>query len=188
MQTKPLLQTAASPAPQVHGLHHFAYKCRDPEETRVFYEDVLGLPLVHVFEEHDVKTTTGDTVSFAHFFFQMRDGSYIAFFDLGDGRKTAADPATPLFVNHLALRVDSNDELLTFKDRLEAAGHEVVGPMEHGDFARSIYFWDPNGIRMEFSFTIQSPEHAKASALDAHAQLKRWTLETSPAVRKARGA
>ncbi len=58
----------------IKGLHHFAYRCRDAEETRRFYEDVMGFPLVHVIEEHDVATTTGDTVSFLHIFFRMSDG------------------------------------------------------------------------------------------------------------------
>jgi catechol 2,3-dioxygenase-like lactoylglutathione lyase family enzyme len=184
VQTRPVAPTEAQPKPAIHGLHHFAYKCRDPEETRAFYEDLLGMPLAHVIEEHDVQTTTGDTVSFAHFFFQMRDGSFIAFFDLGDGRKTAPDPQTPAFVNHLALKVDSEAELLTLKARLEAAGHSVIGPMEHGDFVRSIYFWDPNGIRMEFAYTCETPEQAKASAAVARARLDRWAKETSPAVRR----
>jgi glyoxylase I family protein len=184
IQARPQTPGAIGATPAIHGLHHFAYKCRDPEETRAFYEDLLGMPLVHVIEEHDVKTTTGDTVSFAHFFFQMKDGSYIAFFDLGDGRKTAPDPGTPAFVNHLALKVDSEEELLALKSRLEAAGHPVTGPMEHGDFVRSIYFWDPNGIRMEFAYTCETPAQAKAAAAAAHARLERWVRETSPARRR----
>jgi catechol 2,3-dioxygenase-like lactoylglutathione lyase family enzyme len=184
VQTRPTAQGTTPAVPVIQGIHHFAYKCRDPEETRAFYEDLLGMPLAHVIEEHDVKTTTGDTVSFAHFFFQMRDGSFIAFFDLGDGRKTAADPATPAFVNHLALKVDSEAELLMLKSRLEAAGHPVIGPLEHGDFVRSIYFWDPNGIRMEFAYTCETPEQAKASAAAARARLDRWVRETSPAARQ----
>ncbi len=188
VQTKPLARQGAAPTPPIQGLHHFAYKCRDPEETRAFYEDLLGLPLAHVIEEHDVKTTTGETVSFAHFFFQMRDGSFIAFFDLGDGRKTTPDPATPSFVNHIAFRVESNEELLALKAKLENAGHPVLGPMEHGDFVRSIYFWDPNGIRMEFAYTVETPEHAAESAAVARSRLERWARETSPAARRARGA
>ena len=186
VQTKPLPPIAAAPPRPIHGLHHYAYKCQDPEKTRAFYEDLLGLPLVHVIEEHDVTTTTGETVSFAHFFFQMRDGSYIAFFDLGDGRKTAADPATPSFVNHIAFRVDSNEELLALKQKLEAAGHPVMGPMDHGDFVRSIYFWDPNGIRMEFAYTIETPEHAAEMTATARTRFDHWVRKTSPAVAKTR--
>mgnify|MGYP000904816221 CR=1 FL=1 len=186
VQAKPQTRASGAAAPPVQGLHHYAYKCRDPEETRAFWEDLLGLPLVHVIEEHDVKTTTGETVSFAHFFFQMRDGSFVAFFDLGDGKKCAPDPATPAFVNHLALRVASEAELLEMKRRLEAAGHPVLGPIEHGEFVRSIYFWDPNGIRAEFAYTNETPEHAAHAAATARAKLDRWMRETSPAARRAR--
>ncbi len=167
--------------PPVAGLHHFAYKCRDAEETRRFYEDLMGFPLVHVIEEHDVPSTTGDTVSFLHIFFQMADGSYIAFFDLGDGRASAKDPATPQFVNHLALTVAGESELLAAKARLEAAGVALVGPLEHDAFVRSIYFWDPNGVRLELTYTIADEASRERHRASAHAQLRRWVEETSPA-------
>lgn len=175
----------ASPMPPIRGLHHFAYKCANAEETRRFYEDVMGFPLVHVIEEHDVPTTTGDVVSFLHIFFQMADGRYLAFFDLGDERICAKDPATPQFANHLALAVDGEDALLAAKDRLEAAGLEVVGPMDHDGFVRSIYFWDPNGVRLELTYTIAGEEAAAQSKSSAHAQLKRWVEQTSPAAQRA---
>ncbi|HUT48963.1 MAG TPA: VOC family protein [Alphaproteobacteria bacterium] len=180
---KPAAARAQS-IPAVRGFHHYAYKCKDPEATRAFYEDLLGLPLVHVVEEHDMKTTTGDVVSFAHFFFGLRDGSMIAFFDLGDGRASQPDPDTPAFVNHLALTVDGEDELLDLKLRLEGAGHDVVGPMGHDDFVRSIYFWDPNGIRMEFAYSLETEESKAKAVAEAHHRFERWHKETSPAVAK----
>ena len=160
--------------PPVRGLHHFAYKCANAEETRAFYEDVMGFPLVHVIEEHDVPTTTGDVVSFLHIFFRMADGRYVAFFDLGDERITAKDPDTPQFTNHLA------------KARLDAAGLEVVGPMDHDGFVRSIYFWDPNGVRLELTYTIADAAAQRASEESAHAQLRRWMDSRSPAVQARR--
>ena len=176
--------TAALPAmPPVRGIHHFAYKCRNGEETRRFYEDVLGLPLVHVIEEHNVKTTTGDVVSFAHFFFRMADGNYLAFFDLGDEKISGKDPSTPQFANHLALGVDGEDELLACKARLEAAGVDVIGPMDHDAFVRSIYFWDPNGVRLEFTYTIADRAFLDAHEKAAPAALRKWMTESSPAAR-----
>jgi catechol 2,3-dioxygenase-like lactoylglutathione lyase family enzyme len=172
--------------PPVMGLHHFAYKCADAEETRRFYEDVMGFPLVHVIEEHDVPTTTGDVVSFLHIFFEMADGRYIAFFDLGDGRITAKDPDTPQFANHLALAVDGEAALLAAKARLEAAGVDVVGPMDHDGFVRSIYFWDPNGVRLELTYTIADAAAQQASKESAHDQLRRWTDSGSPAAARRR--
>ena len=82
-ENPPLAATATSVPVPVLGLHHFAWRCRDSEETRRFYEDLLGLPLVHVIKSDHVPST-GEYCPYVHIFFQMRDGSYIAFFDLGD--------------------------------------------------------------------------------------------------------
>lgn len=172
----------AGAAPGVHGLHHVAYRCRDAEETRRFYEDVLGLPLVDVVEVNDMVVTTGQTVSFAHFFFEMTDGSMIAFFDLGDGRTTTPDPETPPFVNHIAFTVDGEAQLLDFKARLESAGQPVTGPMTH-ETTRSIYFWDPNGVRLEFAYTDGPGEDREAAIAKAHEDLRRWQQRTPPAER-----
>ena len=81
---------------RINSLHHFAYRCRDAEETRHFYEDILGLPLKHVIRLDHVPST-GEYCPYVHVFFQMRDGSYIAFFDLGD------DVTAPAFAQHALL-------------------------------------------------------------------------------------
>lgn len=66
----------------IRGLYHYAHPCRDAEETRRFYEDLLGLPLVNFMASERVPST-GQSRPYAHMFFAMGDGSYIAFFDLG---------------------------------------------------------------------------------------------------------
>jgi hypothetical protein len=76
----------------------------------------------------------------------MGDGSYVAFFDLGDDVKPEPSPNTPAWVNHLALELDSEEELAAAKGRLQAAGIEVLGITDH-HIIHSIYFFDPNGIR-----------------------------------------
>ena len=82
----------------IHGLHHWAYRCRDAEETRHFYEDLLGLPLTHFIRQDEYVGTSGERVEkFAHIFFEMADGSSLAFFDLGD------DVAAELLAQHAAL-------------------------------------------------------------------------------------
>lgn len=157
----------------IHGLHHFAYRCRDSEETRRFYEDILGLPLVHVIKADHVPST-GEYCPYVHIFFQMGDGSYIAFFDLGDDIKPMPSPNTPEWVNHLALRVESVDELARAKQRLEAAGIEVLGITEH-HIISSIYFFDPNGIRLELTTPTVSSAETAALAQYAHQEVKEWT-------------
>src|ERR1700693_5004649 len=91
-----------SMAVPIRGLHHFAYRCRDAEETRHFYEDILGLPLTMLVRAEHVPST-GEFCPHVHIFFQLGEGSYLAFFDLGDNEKALPSPNTPAWVNHLAL-------------------------------------------------------------------------------------
>ena len=174
---------ATPDAPGVGAIHHFAWKCRDAEETRHFYEDILQLPLVMVVEENDVKTSTGDVLSFTHFFFEMKDGNYIAFFDFGDDRPAIPDPNTPRFANHLAFKVDGEEEMLKGKERLESFGIEVDGPLEH-EFVRSVYFWDPNGIRLEYTYTSAPREEMQHYRDKAKQGLQDWIAK----VKKKRAA
>jgi catechol 2,3-dioxygenase-like lactoylglutathione lyase family enzyme len=156
----------------VMGLHHFAWRCRDAEETRKFYEDMLGLPLVHVIK-NDRVPSTGEHNPHVHIFFQMGDGSYLAFFDLGDGTKPEPSPNTPAWVNHIAVQVADVEQLLRAKARVEASGVEVVGVTDH-HIIQSIYFFDPNGLRVELTTkTAEDAEFAKAAA-NAHAALRVW--------------
>jgi catechol 2,3-dioxygenase-like lactoylglutathione lyase family enzyme len=156
----------------IQGLHHFAYRCRDAEETRHFYEDILGLPLVHVIKADHVPST-GEYCPYVHIFFRMADGSYIAFFDLGDDVTPAPSPNTPSWVNHLALRVNSIDELKAAKTRLEAAGVEVLGITDH-HIIQSIYFFDPDGIRLELTTPTVSAEEMERLAREAHREVDEW--------------
>lgn len=159
----------------VQRLNHVAWKCRDAEQTRAFYEDVLGLPLAHVIRA-DTVPSTGERCPYVHLFFRLADGSFIAFFDLGDGRATAPDPDTPGWVNHIAFDVKSRAALEAAKARLAAAGVEVLGVVDH-DWLHSIYFHDPNGIRLELSWRAKGGETMDAFERAAHGELERWTAE-----------
>lgn len=161
------------PPVPIRGLHHFAWRCRDAEETRHFYEDLLGLKLVHVIKA-DTVPSTGEHCPYVHIFFQLGDGSFVAFFDLGDGESALPSPNTPAWVNHLALRVDTVKELEQAKQRLQAAGIEVLGVTDHG-FVKSIYFFDPNGIRLELTAACSTAEEDAAYAGTAHQKLAEWT-------------
>ncbi len=160
----------------VQGLHHFAWRCRDAEETRRFYEDVLGLPLVHVIRKDHVPST-GEFCPYVHIFFRMRDGSCIAFFDLGDNRAALPSPNTPAWVNHIALRVATQEDLAAMKARLEASGVDVVGITDHDGYIHSIYFFDPNGFRLELTVEVAAAGLVEGYAREAHAALGAWTRE-----------
>ena len=170
--------------PPVRGLHHFAWRCRDAEETRHFYEDLLGLPLVHVIRAENVPST-GEHCPYVHIFFQMRDGSYIAFFDLGDNVKPEPSPNTPAWVNHLALEVASEEELRAAKARLEADGVEILGVTDH-HIRTSSYLSGPNGIRLELATRTASEEEMQAAEQEAHPALAAWTKEKAQRAAPAR--
>jgi len=165
--------SALPPAAPVQQLHHFAYKARDAEETRHFYEDILGLPLYHIIQS-DYVPSTGEYCPYTHFFFRLQDGSFIAFFDLGDDVAAAPSPNTPAWVNHIAFRVNTVEELENTKVRLQAHGIEVLGVTDHHIF-KSIYFFDPNGIRLELSAQLADAVQMAKESTTAHARLAEWT-------------
>ena len=162
----------------IRQLHHFAWRCRDAEETRRFYEDLLGLPLVHVIR-NDRVPSTGDENPHLHLFFEMHDGSCIAFFDLGDDQAAEPSPNTPGWVNHLALRVDSLETLAAAHKRLTDAGIKVLGPVNHDGYVHSIYFFDPNGIRLELTAQIASEAMLRGYRDQARALCDKWTQDKS---------
>lgn len=168
----------------IRGLYHYAHPCRDAEETRRFYEDLLGLPLVNFMAAERVPST-GEARPYAHMFFAMGDGSYIAFFDLGRNELPLPSPNTPDWVQHFAMEVGSVDEVLAMKQRLEEAGVEVKGLVDH-DFIQSIYFFDPNGLRLEVTARTERAGVLAAAAREAHAALRQWT--TAKAKRLASAA
>ncbi|MBY0464719.1 MAG: VOC family protein [Burkholderiales bacterium] len=169
----PAPTTTLPPPAAVQQLHHYAYKARDAEETRHFYEDILGLPLYHIIQS-DYVPSTGEYCPYTHFFFRLQDGSFIAFFDLGDDVKPEPSPNTPLWVNHIAFRVNTVQELENTKARLQAHGVEVLGVTDHHIF-KSIYFFDPNGIRLELAAQVANEEQMAKDSTVAHARLNEWT-------------
>ncbi|MBX3605708.1 MAG: VOC family protein [Piscinibacter sp.] len=151
----------------IHGLHHNAYRCRDSEETRRFYEDFLGLPLAGALTLHETKT--GRPTSVLHTFFRLGDGSFLAFFEAPD--MPFEFRAQHDFDLHIALAVDEA-ALLPMKQLAQQAGIEVRGISDHG-FIRSIYLRDPNGYVIE----LCAPSAGADAALDsraARAELARW--------------
>jgi catechol 2,3-dioxygenase-like lactoylglutathione lyase family enzyme len=163
----------------IQKLFHYAHPCRDAEETRHFYEDILGLPLVNCMRS-DVVPSTGEKKPYVHMFFEMGDGSYVAFFDLGDNETPLPSPNTPSWVQHLALEVDTPEEVRSMQERLEAAGVDTIGIVDHG-FIKSVYFFDPNGLRLEITARTEEPGYREQAASSAHAVLQEWTAQKAAA-------
>ncbi len=150
-------------------LHHNAYRCRDSEETRRFYEDFLGMRLAGALEISETKT--GRSTAVLHTFYEMDDGSYLAFFE---------DPGTPFdfkqqrdFDLHIALEVDPS-VLQPMLEKGRNAGIETRGVSDH-EFIHSIYFRDPSGYVIELA--ARMPNHDSAmdpEQNDARGILDRW--------------
>ena len=151
----------------IQRLHHAAYRCRDSEETRAFYEDFLELPLVEAFPI--TATATGRETSVLHTFYQMADGSCIAFFEASDQPFEFKDQHD--FDLHIALQVDS-ETLERMFAKGKAEGIDTRGVSDHG-FINSIYFRDPNGYVVE----LAAPKSETGSGFDrerAQARLAQW--------------
>ena len=161
----------------IKGLHHNAYRCRDSEETRGFYEDFLGLPLADAFEITETKT--GRETRALHSFYRLGDGSFLAFFEV---------PGSPFdfkrqhdYDLHIALEVDPATLQAMF-EKGKAAGIETRGVADHG-FIRSIYLRDPNGYVIELTARSENAEaYAKEAESRAHDALSAWQ-RSKPAAR-----
>lgn len=135
----------------IKGLHHNAYRCRDSEATRKFYEDFLGLPLAGTLEIKETKS--GRKTNTLHTFYRMDDGSYLAFFEAPDMPFEFRKQHD--YDLHIALEVPA-DQLRPMLERGRAAGIETRGISDHV-FIDSIYFRDPNGYVVEL--TARRPDH-----------------------------
>lgn len=172
-------------APKIKGLYHFSFPCRDGEETRKFYEDILGLPLVNCMTADRVPST-GEEKPYAHFFFEMADGSYMAFFDLGENEMPLPSPNTPAWVMHFAMEMDTIDDVLAMKKRLNDAGVQTTDIIDH-EFINSIYFFDPNGLRLEVTVRTDEPGYLEKAASEAHAAMTAWTEKKARMIAAKKG-
>ncbi len=138
--------------PTLKRIHHVAYRCRDAAETVAWYERVLGMTYTTAFAEDHVPST-GAHDPYMHVFLDCGGGNVLAFFELPNQPAMGRDPNTPAWVQHLAFEVENEAELLAAKAHLEGLGIDVLGPTWHGIF-KSIYFFDPNGHRLELACNI----------------------------------
>jgi len=159
----------------IKGLHHNAYRCRDSEETRQFYEDFLGLPLAGTLELAETKT--GRDTRTLHTFYELDDGSYLAFFEVPDQPFDFKDQHD--FDLHIALEV-APDTLGPMLEKGKAAGIESRGIADH-QFVRSIYFRDPSGYVIELTAKESNHDAMMDPAQnDARRKLDSWQQAKAP--------
>lgn len=178
MQTTPSL-------PRLGNFHHVAFRCRDAQQTRDFYEGVLGLPIAAGLAFDEVSGTDMQ-LRYLHVFFELGDGNYLAFFDAPDSATEEHFKPRSGFNRHIAIEAPDLAALDTYKRHLESQGVACQGPLDHG-FVQSIYFYDPNGIQVEI--TARTARHAEIMAEEqakADADVAAWTRDTA-GQKRARG-
>lgn len=159
-------------------LHHVAYRCLDAEQTKDFYVEVLGLKLAAALIQDYVPSIAQEDPH-NHIFFEMEDGSFIAFFDVLMDTGPVA-PVDPDWAQHLALEVDNSEKAQIVAQRLRARGVKVIGPVSHG-MCDSWYFYDPNGHRLEMSVRTDSEQMWREFAEIAPQQLEEWNARKTRA-------
>ncbi len=163
-------------------IHHVAYRCRDAKETVTFYRTVLGMAFKLAIAEDRVPST-GEDDPYMHVFLDAGMGNVLAFFELPNSPDMDRDRNTPEWVQHIAFEVATIEDLLASKERLEAHDIEVLGPVNHGIFD-SIYFFDPNGHRLELACNKGSDEDLARLEAVADDMLEEWS-QTKKAPRHA---
>jgi len=154
---------------KIERIHHVAYRCHDAKETVEWYVENLKMDFVLAIAEDQVPSTK-EPDPYMHVFLDAGQGNVLAFFELPTKPTMGRDENTPEWVQHIAFKVKDMDTLLAYKTHLEANGVEVLGVTDHSVF-HSIYFFDPNGHRLE----LAAPDAAEQSKLDRLDQVK-WDM------------
>jgi catechol 2,3-dioxygenase-like lactoylglutathione lyase family enzyme len=153
-------------------LNHAAWVTHDVEATADFYTRIMGMELASTVYDDSVPST-GDAFPYFHIFFRMQDGSTIAFFEAPGlpVRPEITHPAYAIF-DHIALEAKDRDEVDRWHRWLNRNEVEVVGPTNHKGLIYSIYFHDPNGIRLEITTPLDIDWNKHG--IQGQADLKMW--------------
>lgn len=154
-------------------IHHVAYRCNDARETVEFYQRLLGMKFVLAIAENEVPST-GEPDPYMHVFLDAGMGNILAFFELPNSPDMGKDPNTPEWVQHIAFELSDEDALLEAKTIAEDEGLEVIGPTNHGIF-KSIYFFDPNGHRLELAANTSTDRQLEELHAVAPEMLEEWS-------------
>lgn len=164
---------------KIKKIHHVAYRCNDAKETVKFYKTVLGMDLMLVFAEDKAPSTKEDD-PYMHIFLDSGMGNILAFFELPGSPRMGRDKNTPKWVQHIAFEIDEMTDLYNAKENAESMGLEVIGPIDHTLF-KSIYFFDPNGHRLELAVNTPIPKEKMEKVMDlAPEMLEEWDKTKSP--------
>lgn len=166
------IAAAVNPGLTPRMLNHAAWVTHDVEKTADFYTRIMGMELASTVYDDSVPST-GDAFPYFHIFFRMQDGSTIAFFEAPGlpGRPAPSHPAYDIF-DHIALEARDREEVLQWHQWLTSNGVDVIGPTDHKGLIYSIYFHDPNGLRLEITVPLDADWNRHT--VKAAADLKMW--------------
>lgn len=154
-------------------IHHVAYRCKDAKETVDWYRKVLDMDFQLAISENEVPSTKAPD-PYMHVFLDAGNGNVLAFFELPNSPEMGRDQQTPEWVQHIAFEVEDMDALLAAKDKIAGLGIDVLGPVDHTIF-KSIYFFDPNGHRLELAANTYKPGMAEELKRVADDMLDEWS-------------
>lgn len=163
---------------KIDQIHHVAYRCKDAKETVKFYQDYLNMDLLVCIAEDKVPSTK-EPNPYMHVFLDAGMGNILAFFEITGEKEMSRDLNTPKWVQHIAFQVKDENALVEAKKELEEKGLDVLGVTEHG-IIRSIYFFDPNGHRVELTCVTGTPEQMKYLKDIAPEMLEEWSQTKVP--------
>lgn len=158
----------------IKRIHHVAYRCNNAKETVEFYQRVMGMDFQLAIAEDSVPSTKAAD-PYMHIFLDAGMGNVLAFFEIPNSPPMQMDPNTPDWVQHIAFEVEDMDALLAAKAKAEAEGLEVIGPTDHAIF-KSIYFFDPNGHRLELAANTAEPGMLQRLKAVAPEMIEEWDI------------
>lgn len=170
--TTPVVRLPHAAPPPSRGVHHLALNTDDMKATIDFYARVLGMPLVHALRvPPGVGVGPGNRgnppfENLRHYFFDAGGDSLVAFFEIPKGAKPQADRNAIAAMQHCSFTT-TETQFDAVMRRLRDAGVEFLGPIDVGAGTQSIYFYDPNGIRLEYSCQRGDGDDVRV--------LERWT-------------
>ena len=162
----------------IQQMHHVAYRCKDAKETAEWYQEHLNMELQVCIAEDKVPSTK-EPNPYMHIFLDAGMGNILAFFEITGAKEMSRDLNTPEWVQHISFKVKSLKALAAAKKELEGKGVDVLGITNHG-IIKSIYFFDPNGHRVELTTIIGTDEQFKRLKGMAPKMLEEWSKTKTP--------
>ncbi|MFT6632090.1 MAG: catechol 2,3-dioxygenase-like lactoylglutathione lyase family enzyme [Bacteriovoracaceae bacterium] len=163
---------------KIEKIHHVAYRCKDAKETADWYKKHLNMDLTVSISEDKVPSTK-EPDPYMHIFLDAGMGNVLAFFEITGAKDMSRDLNTPVWVQHIALQLKDITALEQAKNLLEKQGVDVLGITNHGVF-KSIYFFDPNGHRLELCANVGTQEQVQKLKDMASDMLDEWSKTKQP--------